>query len=106
MPPPINTAQPLPPPPLAQYVPYPSGPEQSAESTGNFASQRRLAWIAPLFAALLAVIGTGVGEPTASATLLGAAVVAILVGLTFGIIALGNIGRHGKRGLLARRWSA
>ena len=106
--PPTNTAKPLPPPPLPMKplafvapTPAPAPPRIAPEESGNFARlAARLSWIAPIVGSVFGMIGGLLGDQLVGQIIATVGGLFILSGVGFALLALANIRRHGKDGII------
>jgi hypothetical protein len=104
---PDNTsAPPLPPPPLrAEPIRYATPLPPPEETTSAARQMARASWMAPLvaifFSFLSTLSGDGRGGRGGGYLAAGLIFLIILLGFTFGVIALIRMKRHGPRGILA-----
>jgi len=103
----MSTADPLPPPPLP-VMPLAYGTPQDAltrvateDEPGGFPRMSaRLSWMAPAIAALFLLVAAGVGDEPVGRIVVGVAVLILMAGILFGVMALGNVRRLGRSGIL------
>ena len=108
-PPPLAnvSAKPIAPPPLPSR-PVAARPEplgyksQQPAASGSFAPlAARLSWLAPIVAIVFLVVAGGVGETEPVARIIGVVgMLILLAGIALGIIALANVRRAGRDGVL------
>jgi hypothetical protein len=99
-------AKPLPPPPLP-VMPLAYGTPQDAltrrgdDDPGGFARlSARLSWMAPAIAMLFFLVAGGAGDEPVGRIIAGVGVAILFAGVLFGVMALGNIRRLGRSGIL------
>jgi hypothetical protein len=102
----MHDAQPLPPPPLP-VMPLAYGTPQDAltrrgeDEPGGFARMSaRLSWMAPAIAMLFFLVAGGAGDEPIGRIIAGVGVLILFAGILFGVMALGNIRRLGRSGIL------
>lgn len=73
----------------------------AAPKATSFSHQAaKLSWVCPLMIFLISVVRRQIGSPTVMVICDLVALLLVLVGLIFGIVALFGISRHGKKGIL------
>ena len=94
---------PLPVMPLSYVTPHDaalSGEASDAEPGAFPRMSARLSWMAPALAILFFLVAGGVGDEPVGRVIVGVALLILLAGILFGVMALGNIRRLGRTGIL------